>query len=422
MADFSPAFAHANGDKRMPTAGEIEDGLGCGPLSLPLFNGLFNALYAELGGLITLSAITPSNANMQQVAEAVQSGRICYAVATGTANAWVVTPVLAVPAYSAGRVLWIKAPATNTNTSVTANVSTLGARPLKKADGSNPAIGDIQNGRWYPTIDDGTNICIISMLPSDARAAMVGLTGNCVLWLDGTALRLSRKNGSQLIVNGQPVEVPLVGPALSTAGNSNSVDYFIYAYVDGSGALQLEKSTTSYVIGSDGTPIKNGDPSRAHVGIAGSNASGAWEDSFSNRLVRSYFNRESKRGFNRFTADRSTAAGSGSPAEINTEIRCNFVCYPDDLVDGFATGYCFNSGASGTTYSVVTYDGTVTNNSGISAVFGTSGGPVAAHQQTSGLTVGRHYATLTGYNSSGTGTWGGNSASAPSCLVHVSLR
>lgn len=171
MADFSPAFAHANGDKRMPTSGEIEDGFGCGPLSLPLFNGLINALYAELGALMTLNGITPSNASMEQVAQSVQAGRLNFALATGTANAWVVDPVLAVPAYASGRVLWIKAPAANTSATVAINVSGLGTRPVKKNDGTAPQIGDLASGVWYPTIDDGTSICVVSPLPSQMKAA-----------------------------------------------------------------------------------------------------------------------------------------------------------------------------------------------------------------------------------------------------------
>lgn len=90
-------------------------------------------------------------------------------VATGTANAWAVTTAPTVAAYAAGRPLWIKAPATNTLTTVTINISGIGTRPLMKADATAPAIGDFVSGRWYPTIDDGTNVCVISTLPSDLQ-------------------------------------------------------------------------------------------------------------------------------------------------------------------------------------------------------------------------------------------------------------
>lgn len=99
----------------------------------------------------------------------IQSGAYNYAVATGTANAWTVATALAVDAYAAGRVLNIIAPATNTSTTVNANISTLGNRRIKKRDGSDPAIGDIIGGAAYPSLDDGTNIRILTALPSEIR-------------------------------------------------------------------------------------------------------------------------------------------------------------------------------------------------------------------------------------------------------------
>jgi hypothetical protein len=103
------------------------------------------------------------------MAEAIQSGRWSWAVATGTANAWEIAPARALAAYAGGRVLWIKPPATNTSTTVNANVSALGNRRIKRRDGSDPAIGDLVAGSWYPTIDDGANICIVSPLPSERQ-------------------------------------------------------------------------------------------------------------------------------------------------------------------------------------------------------------------------------------------------------------
>lgn len=39
MADFDPPFAW-DGERRVPTADEIQSGIGCGPFSLPLWNSL----------------------------------------------------------------------------------------------------------------------------------------------------------------------------------------------------------------------------------------------------------------------------------------------------------------------------------------------------------------------------------------------
>jgi hypothetical protein len=194
--------------------------------------------------------------------------------------------------------------------------------------------------------------------------------------------------------------------------------------VDGSGNPFLEKSTTVYATHTDGTVIKSGDPTRALVGIAGSNSSGAWEDTPTNRLVRSFFNRQSQPMYNRYTANRTTTAVTASPAEPHTEIRVNFVCFPDDLVEARATGYMFNSSATEFTYCSVTYDGvstSFTNFSGITCVYGTAGGSISAGQNSSGLSAGRHYATLAGSVTGGTGTYGGGVGNTPSTILHAKL-
>lgn len=114
---------------------------------------------------------------VRDFARSIQRGTFAYVVATGTANAWTVAPTPAVAAYAAGRVLNIIAPATNTSTTVNANISTLGNRRIKKADGSDPAVGDLVSGKVYATIDDGTNIRVLGDLPSDiaAQKALVNL-------------------------------------------------------------------------------------------------------------------------------------------------------------------------------------------------------------------------------------------------------
>lgn len=125
----------------------------------------------EICAAIEAAGYTLDGALAVQLARTIQRG-MNYAVATGTANAWVVAPSFAVHAYAAGRVLNIIAPATNTSTTVNANISTLGNRRIKKRDGSDPAIGDLVSGTIYATIDDGTNIRILTPLPSETVATV----------------------------------------------------------------------------------------------------------------------------------------------------------------------------------------------------------------------------------------------------------
>lgn len=136
---------------------------------------------ADYGNLDALDNGNVANL-VRDFARTLQASTFSYAVATGTANAWTVAPTPAVATYAAGRVLNIIAPATNTSTTVNANISGLGNRRIKKADGTDPAIGDLVSGVPYSTIDDGTNIRVLSALPSDIKAAASGMVipGNII--------------------------------------------------------------------------------------------------------------------------------------------------------------------------------------------------------------------------------------------------
>lgn len=131
-----------------------------------------NFLIANLRGVVSGSGLPASNLDDAIIARSIQSGGMNFGAATGSANNWTVALNLALASYRAGTVLWLKAPATNTSPTVTVAIDGLAARPLKKADGSNPAIGDLVGGRFYPTIDDGTSIRVIGALASDFSQPM----------------------------------------------------------------------------------------------------------------------------------------------------------------------------------------------------------------------------------------------------------
>ncbi len=132
-----------------------------------------SVMAAVLGQFINdygaLDALDDGNvANLvRDFARSIQAGKFAYVVATGTANVWAVAPTPAVAAYAAGRALWIRAPATNTQSYVVANVSELGDRVIKKSNGSALEARDLVSGQVYPTIDDGANIRVVVPLPSD---------------------------------------------------------------------------------------------------------------------------------------------------------------------------------------------------------------------------------------------------------------
>ena len=102
----------------------------------------------ELANFITDSGLTPSDADLHQLAKATQSGRVNYGVDTGTQNAMVVTliPSLVGAAYFPGLVARVKALHSNlndaTHTTFTLDAGS-GPAPVVRSDGSFPLSNDV---------------------------------------------------------------------------------------------------------------------------------------------------------------------------------------------------------------------------------------------------------------------------------------
>ncbi|SEL39356.1 hypothetical protein SAMN04515666_103612 [Bosea lupini] len=165
MADFSPGFAHLNADKRMPTNSEVENGFGCGPADIHLFNGMMNAYYAELGALMIRAGLTPSNADMEQVFRAVRQFGGEYYVAGGSANALTITPGLAFAnnAQMIGVPIRVKIAATNTG------AATLNTLPIVRQDGTALRKNDLLAGDIREMYFDGTSWRLFSLVLQTER-------------------------------------------------------------------------------------------------------------------------------------------------------------------------------------------------------------------------------------------------------------
>lgn len=96
-----------------------------------------------------------------------------YKPDTGVADAYVITPAPTVSAYTTGQIFTFKAAHTNTTTA-TLNVSSLGAKTIKKADGAtNLAAGDIVTGQIIIVEYDGTNFQMLNPVATPPVTASV---------------------------------------------------------------------------------------------------------------------------------------------------------------------------------------------------------------------------------------------------------
>jgi hypothetical protein len=240
--------------------------------------------------------------------------------------------------------------------------------------------------------------------------------GQCRLTKSGSDLLLMPHNGNLLTVNGTACSVPDAGLTLAPTSLIADTTYYIYALATGGAVSSLEASTTapqlSITTGNKGTPIKTGDDTRTLVGQARIVTGPAWSDTATKRFVLSYWNRRDIAAQGEFSTGRNTT--SGTYAQLNSEIRCEFLTWADEAVDTQLHGIAYNSTAGAITYTGLGVDSATTATREVQyvqqAVIGTTG--VSSLQHRASLTEGFHYMTLLGKVSGGTGNWYGGSTVA----------
>ncbi|MGL4728649.1 MAG: DUF2793 domain-containing protein [Bosea sp. (in: a-proteobacteria)] len=229
-----------------------------------------------------------------------------------------------------------------------------------------------------------------------------GTLGQCRLELSGANLKLIPRNGNGLTINGATATIPPAGITLAATGLAANTTYYIYAVASAGAILALEASTTGWTVHTDGTAIKSADASRALVGMARTIAGPAWIDSAKQRFVTSWFNRRNVSFSASFTAVRSTT--SISYAEINTEIRCEFLVWAGDAVSASLSGSMYNSIGTASTLASLGFNGITP--SGYVAMTGSNSQPAAYQVMNNALTEGYNYVTHLGKASGGTAQFG----------------
>lgn len=263
-----------------------------------------------------------------------------------------------------------------------------GSEQIRVNNGAAASTAILQPGESGDLFRHGT----LWRLRANRRAALGH--GACRLVLSGGNLILLPMNGNGLQIAGTIEAIPTGGISLSATGASSGTTYFIYAYMS-SGTMTLEFSATGHatdtVSGNIGVETKSGDTSRTLVGMARAVAGPNWADSAAQRFVVSFFNRRDIAGANHFTADRTTTAASW--AELNAEIRCEFLAWADEAVRVSFTGSLDGTGAL-TGFLGIGFDGATPEEAMVRA----SGEDdnFSASLIAAPLSEGYHYATVIG--------------------------
>ena len=151
----------------------------------------------EIVNFIGASGLTPTDADLFQLAKAVQSGLVNWGADNGVVNQISITPVVPISQYAVGQCFIIKVKYGNTS-AMTVNVSGIGNVPLIHVDQTPMNAYELLAGQLIVVAYDGANF-----------QAVGGVTGGAVimnapnnLYVDGTIGSDTLYDGTSAVISG----------------------------------------------------------------------------------------------------------------------------------------------------------------------------------------------------------------------------
>lgn len=180
---------------------------------------------------------------------------------TGTSTAYVLTPAVALTAYTGGA----RIPAiihTDCGATPTVNISGLGAKSLKKSDGTAAAAGDIKAG-LYELIYDGTDVRALgssggtTLTIASAQEVATGTDDTKYITALGASQYANTDIYRQAIINGSfEIAQRVTAPNLSTTYQYGAVDRIAAKGTGTAVSAGTIAQTTSPNVGSTGYALK----------------------------------------------------------------------------------------------------------------------------------------------------------------------
>lgn len=143
---------------------------------------------------------------------ALLQDRVTYAADTGSANSYAAALANAPPAYVSGLHV-VMTPANSCTGASTLNVNGLGARAIKRVDGTDPEAGDIRAGIPCEFVLVGSTFYLISAAPADVVGAVQSSATDATA---GRLLKLASGGNGSFGLGGM---TPVIGNASVTDGS-----------------------------------------------------------------------------------------------------------------------------------------------------------------------------------------------------------
>jgi hypothetical protein len=151
----------------------------------------------EIVNFITASGLTPTDADLLQLAKSVQSGHVNFGADQGTPNQIAITLNPAIAQYSVGLRIIVKVAYANTTQAVV-NVNAIGSVPLVHGDLSQLSGAELHAGQIIECVYDGANFQLIS----GGAGGVTTLTATRDVYVSDAIGNDTTLDGSQATVSG----------------------------------------------------------------------------------------------------------------------------------------------------------------------------------------------------------------------------
>ena len=185
----------------------------------------------EVVGVIEKSGFTQSDDDLLQLATAVRSQRLNYAVDTGTANALFVAFDPPIIRYQAGLTLHVRVKVTNGPGQVLINAGA-GAVPIRKTNGADVAEGEMPAGAIALLIHDGTAFQLANVSASSGGITLA--TVDIPYCIDQSV------TPGTIIANFTPQLQPLVAGSVIAVKIANTAPGPTRIIIDGNAPIDLQ--------------------------------------------------------------------------------------------------------------------------------------------------------------------------------------
>lgn len=201
---------------RAPLASELEAGYPCGEADQELFNWTAGYPIGQVWNVIVNAGMTPGLNSLLDLSRAIQSGKLNFAVAGGSANALTATLTPATATLTDGMQARLRVANVNSG-AATANINGTGAKAIKTLGGADLVAGDL-TGDLTLVYNAALDVWVLASLPKGVGPYLLGGMKTLV-----TSTTWTRPAGCRAIeIEGVGGGGAAGGAQATTAGNASA--------------------------------------------------------------------------------------------------------------------------------------------------------------------------------------------------------